>query len=63
MKKKILTLGVVLALVGVLAAPMAALATTTDVGGNVIQGFTFTAPDPVVLGSMAPGTPKTGYTI
>ena len=58
MKKKILTLGMVLTLVAVLVAPSAVLA-TTDVTGNVIQGYTFTAPSAIVLGDMTPGTPKT----
>ena len=60
MKKKILTLGAVLALVAVLVAPNAVLATTTDVGGNVVEGYTFTAPSIIALGSMTPGTAATG---
>lgn len=61
MKKKILTLGMVLVLVSVLAAPGAVLATdgSTGVTGNVIQGYTFSAPSAIDLGSMTPGTPKT----
>ena len=55
MKKKILTLGMVLALVAVLVVPGAVLATdTTEVTGTVTQGYTFTAPSTVPLGSMAP---------
>ena len=59
MKKKILTLGMVLALVSVLVAPGAVLA-TTEVTGTVIEGYTFSAPDAIGLGDMTPGTPKTG---
>lgn len=59
MKKKILTLGAVLTLVAVLVAPGAVLATTTGVTGTVIHGYTFTAPSPIDLGDMTPGTPKT----
>lgn len=63
MKKKILTLGIVLALVSVLVMPTAALATTTDVGGDVIEGYTFTAPTPVEFGNMNPNdTPSTADT-
>lgn len=62
MKKKILTLGAVLALVGVLVLPTAALALGTPIGGTVIEGYTFTAPAPVGLGDMTPGTPKTSAT-
>ena len=59
MKKKILTLGMVLTLVAVLVVPGAVLATdTTEVTGTVTEGYTFTAPSTVFLGSMAPsGTP------
>ena len=60
MKKRILTLGMVLALVSVLVMPTAALATTTDVTGDVVEGYTFTAPTAIPLGSMTPGTPATG---
>ena len=62
MKKRILTLGIVLALVAVLAAPAAVLAngTTTEVTGDVTEGYTFSAPDPIALGEMAPGTTDTG---
>ena len=54
MKKKILTLGMVLTLVVVLVAPNAVLAVTTEVTGTVTEGYTFTAPSTVALGSMAP---------
>jgi len=55
MKKKILTLGMVLVLLMVLVAPGAVLgANTTEVTGTVTQDYTFTAPSPVGLGSMAP---------
>ena len=55
MKKKILTLGMVLALVVVLVVPGAVLANgTTEVTGTVTEGYTFTAPSTVALGSMAP---------
>ena len=60
MKKRILTLGMVLTLVAVLVAPSAVLATTTGVTGNVIEGYTFTPPTAIELGSMTPGTPETG---
>ena len=60
MKKKILTLGAVLTLVAVLVVPGVVLATTTGVTGDVIEGYTFTAPDGIGLGDMTPGTPKTG---
>ena len=53
MKKRILTLGMVLALVAVLVAPGTVLA-TTEVTGTVTEGYTFTAPSTVELGSMAP---------
>jgi hypothetical protein len=62
MKKRILTLGVVLVLVSVLVVPGAVLASdTTNVTGNVIQGYTFTAPSAISLGDMAPSlTPHKG---
>ena len=60
MKKKILTLGMVLTLVAVLVAPNAVLAVTTDVTGDVIEGYTFTAPSAIALGSMTPGTTASG---
>jgi len=79
MKKKILTLGVVLVLVTVLVVPGAVLANgTTEVTGTVTEGYTFTAPSTVELGSMAPsatphkasstdgslvGNNPTGYTV
>jgi len=79
MKKRILIFGVVLVLVTVLMAPGAVLATgTTEVTGTVIQGYTFTAPTAIGLGSMAPsltpykasstdgslvGNNPTGYTV
>jgi len=59
MKKKILTLGMVLVLVSVLAVPGAVLA-TTEVTGNVIEGYTFTAPTEIPLGDMTPGATATG---
>ena len=62
MKKRILTLGVVLALVAVLAVPGAVLA-TTEVTGNVTEGYTFAAPSPIDLGNMTPGTTATGSSI
>jgi hypothetical protein len=79
MNKRILTLGVVLVLVSVLVVPGAVLANgNTVVTGNVTQGFTFTAPTAISLGSMAPsvtaykahstdgslvGNNPTGYTV
>lgn len=54
MKKRILTLALVLALLAVLATPMAVLAQTTDVGGNVISGYTFTPPTAIAMGNLAP---------
>jgi len=59
MKKKILTLGMVLALVAVLVVPGAVLA-TTEVTGNVIEGYTFTPPSAIALGDMTPGTTAAG---
>ncbi len=59
MKKKILILGMVVALVSVLVMPTAALATTTEVSGSVTEGYTFSAPTAIALGSMIPGTPAT----
>lgn len=62
MKRRILTLGVVLVLATVLAVPNAVLATnTTDVTGDVVEGYTFTAPSPIGFGNMDPSaTPSTG---
>ena len=55
MKKRILTLGVVLVLVSILVLPGAVLgANTTEVTGTVTEGYTFTAPSTVALGGMAP---------
>ena len=60
MKKKILALGIVVALVAALAIPMAALAQppeedTTEVSGNVTAGILLTAPSPINLGMMVLG--------
>ena len=55
MKKRILTLGMVLTLVAVLVAPNAVLAVTTEVTGTVAHGYTFTAPTEIALGDMVPG--------
>jgi len=41
-------------LVVVLVAPNAVLAVTTEVTGDVAEGYTFTAPTAIALGSMAP---------
>ena len=47
--------------VAVLVAPMTVLAgTTTDVTGNVVSGYTFTAPGTISLGDMPPGAAITG---
>lgn len=54
MKKRILTLGAVLALVMALVVPSTVLATTTDVTGNVKSGYTFTPPSAISLGDMVP---------
>lgn len=55
MKKRILTMGVMLVLVWVLVLPGAVLgANTTEVTGTVTEGYTFSAPSAVSLGSMAP---------
>ena len=61
MKKKILTLGMVLTLVAVLVAPNAVFATdgSAAVTGDVVEGYTFTPPSAIGLGSMTPGTPAT----
>ena len=61
MKKRILTLGVVLVLAAVLAVPGAVFATdgSAAVTGNVIEGYTFTAPSAIALGDMTPGTAAT----
>lgn len=61
MKKRILALASILALVGVLVVPAAVLATdgTTGVSGTVVSGYTFTAPTAIDLTSMTPGTAKT----
>ena len=61
MKKRILTLGVVVVLVSVLAVPVVVIADgSTAVTGDVEQGYTFTAPTAIGLGTMTPGTPKPG---
>ena len=55
MKAKNLMLGLVVVLSLALALPGAVLATdTTEVTGSVTEGYTFTAPSTVTLGSMAP---------
>ena len=56
MKKRILTLGVVLVLAAVLVVPGAVLATTypTEVTGTVTEGYTFTPPSAIELGNMDP---------
>ena len=59
MKKRILTLGMVLTLVAVLVAPNAVLAVTTEVTGDVTEGYTFSAPSAIALGTMTPGTTAT----
>ncbi len=48
-------------MVAVLVAPTAVLAgiPATDVTGDVIEGYTFTPPSAIGLGSMTPGTPAT----
>lgn len=66
MRKKILTLGMVLVLVSALALPGAVMAQTqtltTEVTGSVPSEITFTAPNSVGLGSMAPGdTPHVAH--
>ena len=55
MRTKNLILGLVVVLSLALALPGAVLATdTTEVTGSVTEGYTFTAPSTVTLGSMAP---------
>jgi len=55
MKAKNLILGLVVVLSLALALPGAVLATdTTEVTGSVTEGYTFTAPSAIALGSMAP---------
>lgn len=54
MKKRILTFGLLLLLVTVLAIPGVVMADSTWVGGEVLEGYTFTAPSPIFLASMTP---------
>ena len=60
MKKRILTLGVVLVFVIVMVIPGTVLADTTLVSGTVIGGYIFQAPWAVELGDMPP-TGSTWY--
>jgi hypothetical protein len=48
-KRKTLIIGLVLALIGVIALPISALAETTDVTGDFQSSSTFTAPSSVTL--------------
>lgn len=63
MKKRILTFGAVLVLLTVLVMPGVVLAAnTTEVTGAVTEGYSFTAPSAINLGSMAPsGIAYTDY--
>ena len=56
--KKLLIIGLALALIGVFIAPLAAFATdgTTDITGNVTSGYTFNTPPTIPLGTMSTGT-------
>ena len=58
--KKLLTIGIALALIGVLAAPMAAFAADTVITGDITTGFTFNPPPAILLNPMTPGTTATG---
>jgi hypothetical protein len=62
MKKRILTFGVLLILVTILVVPsVVSAADSTYVFGEVVEGYTFTAPGPILLGSMTPSaTPYKG---
>jgi hypothetical protein len=63
MKKRILTFGVLLALVTISVVPgvVSAIDGGTMVVGDVVEGYTFTAPSPISLGVMTPsGTPYKG---
>jgi len=63
MKKRILTFGVLLILVTIFVVPgvVSAQDGGTWVLGNVVEGYTFTAPSPISLGTMTPsGTPYKG---
>lgn len=63
MKKRILTFGVLLALVTISVVPgvVSAIDGGTMVVGDVVEGYTFTAPSPISLGEMTPsGTPYKG---
>jgi hypothetical protein len=54
-------LGLAAALILALVLPGAVMAiNTTEVTGNVVQGYTFDAPSPIELGDMEPGTAKAG---
>ncbi len=60
MKKRLFTLGMVLALVSALVVPVAVLAETTEVTGTVERGYTFTAPSAIVMGALSPGATYSG---
>jgi hypothetical protein len=55
MKRRILTLGAVLALLTVMVVPGTVLADTTVVSGTVMGGYVFEAPWAVEFGSMSAG--------
>ena len=59
MKRRILSIALVLALVMVLVMPTAVFATTV-VTGEVVEGYTFTAPTAIDLSTMTPGSDATG---
>lgn len=62
MKKRILTFGVLLTLVAISVVPgVVSAADSTYVMGEVVEGYTFAAPGPIYLGTMAPSvTPYKG---
>jgi len=64
MKAKNLILGLVVVLSLALALPGAVLADNiTEVTGNVVEGYTFTAPAAIGLGDMEPGQTATGESV
>jgi hypothetical protein len=62
MKRRILTFGVLAALVAATLLPGVVLAgDTTEIVGSVEEGYTFVAPSPISLGTMTPSaTPYKG---
>ena len=63
-KKKILLLAALAALAALLAIPAMVMGDdTTDISGNVVSGYTFSAPSAINLGNMTPGNTVTGNSI